>query len=59
MLEKALNYQQYRGLVNVNYLKTLQSVGRLLKNVEDKFIKFYLSDQTELHFLNLLMELKR
>jgi len=59
MIEKAINYQQYRGLVNVNYLRTLENTGRVLKNVKDKLVKFYLSDRDEIQFINLLMGLKR
>lgn len=59
MILKAQSHKEYRGYVSPAYLKSLELMGRILKGVRNKFIRYYLSDRSELQFLHLLFSLKR
>lgn len=59
MVAKAQSYKDYQGSASSNYIRLLYQMNRALKDVKQKFVAYWLSDQSELQFLNLLFSLKR
>lgn len=59
MLMKAQSYRDYQGQASSYYIKLLYTMNRALKDVKQKFVVYWLSDQSELQFLYLLFSLKR
>lgn len=59
MVAKAQSYKDYQGSASSNYIRLLYQMNRSLKDVKQKFVSYWLSDQSELQFLNLLFSLKR
>lgn len=59
MISKSQSYRDYMGVVSSGYMKQLTIMNKTLRNVKRKFIRFWLSDQSELQFLNLLFELRK
>lgn len=59
MISKSQSYKDYQGQASSNYLRLLYTMNRALKDVKQKFVAYWLSDQSELQFIHLLFSLKR